>query len=66
MPFKSKQQAKLFYAAANKEGGIKGLAQDTAKKFIEDSAHQSLKNLPSKAKPHKFGKLAKMLKGDYK
>lgn len=58
MPFKSKQQMKLFYAAANKKGGIKDLSQDVAKKFIEDTDHQKGKNLPE----HKFSKLKKYLK----
>ena len=46
MPFKSKQQAKLFYAAAKKSGGIKGLTQETAKEFIKDTKHQKISNLP--------------------
>lgn len=56
MPFKSSQQAKLFYSSANKKGGVDGLSQDTAKKFIEDSGHQKLSKLP------KFAKLKSKLK----
>lgn len=46
MPFKSKQQAKLFYAAANKKGGVDGLNQSVAQKFIEDTNHQKISKLP--------------------
>lgn len=50
MPFKSKQQAKLFYAAANKKGGIGDLSQETAKKFIKDTSGQKIGKLPRFAK----------------
>lgn len=56
MPFKSSQQAKLFYAAANKSGGVGDLSQDTAKKFIRDTKGQKLSGLP------KFAGLKKKLK----
>ena len=56
MPFKSSQQAKLFYAAANKPEGVSGLSQDVAKKFIKDTGHQKINSLP------KFAKLKKKLR----
>lgn len=63
MPFASKKQAALFYAAANKKGGLKGLDQSTAEKFIEDSDHQKLKKLPEyKDKFHKVKSIMKKKK----
>lgn len=56
MPFKSQQQRKLFYAAANKKGGVAGLSQEAAKKFIADSGPSKSAELP------KFAKLRKLLK----
>lgn len=64
MPFKSKAQMRLFYAAMNKKGGVGKLSQETAKKFIEDSDHQSMKDLPNKI-GKRFSKLTKIL-GDKK
>lgn len=63
MPFSSKQQMKLFYAAAAKKGGIKGLSQKAAKKFIKDSDHQSMEGLPETVEKKKFSKLKKMMRG---
>lgn len=48
MPFKSKAQMRLFYAAANKSNNIKGLDKETAQKFIKDSKHQTSKGLPER------------------
>lgn len=44
MPFKSKSQAKLFFAAAN--GDSDKISKETAKKFIKDTDHQKTENLP--------------------
>lgn len=49
---------RLFYAAANKKNGIKGLKEDTAEKFINDTDHQKASNLPEKVK---FKKLKQRL-----
>lgn len=62
MPFKSKAQARLFYAAAKKKGGIKGLDQSTAEKFIEDTEHQKLKGLPEHKKAPKFKRVKQLMK----
>ena len=54
MPFKSKAQARLFYAAA--AGRIKGgPSPSVAKQFIADTAHQPVGNLPPKVN-HKIHK----------
>lgn len=50
MPFKSKAQAKLFYAATNKKSGLKGLSQKSAKDFIKDTKSRDIKQLPEKVK----------------
>lgn len=44
--FKSLAQARLFYGARNKKGGMKGISQKTAGKYIEDTNHQKLSKLP--------------------
>lgn len=58
MPFESKKQAALFYAAANKPGGIKGLSKNVAQKFIKDTHHQKISELPEKKR---FTKLSSYL-----
>lgn len=60
MPFKSKAQQRLFFAAANKKGGIKGLSQEAAQKFIEDARGTNMSDLPEKTKD-KFKKLKKAM-----
>ena len=61
MPFKSQAQRRLFYAAANKKGGVDDLSQSTAKKFIADS-----KDSPRKL-PERFSKFKSAMKrGGYK
>lgn len=50
MPFANDKQRRLFYAAANKKGGVKDLDQETAKKFIEDSKAERFKKLKDKLK----------------
>lgn len=59
MPFKSKSQSRLFYAAANKKGGIDGLEQSTAKQFISDAKHQKTKGLPEKVRFKRVKKLSR-------
>lgn len=59
MPFKSKAQSRLFYAAANKKSGINQLSQDEAKKFIEDARHQKMDNLPEKVRFKRIKKLSR-------
>lgn len=59
MPFKSKSQQRLFYAAASKKGGIGDLSQAVAKKFIEDSKGEPS---PKKEKVG-FKRLSKYIKG---
>ena len=51
MPFKSKQQAKLMYAAAASPEVAKktGVKQSVAKKFVKEG-QASMKNLPKKVK----------------
>lgn len=56
MPFQSKAQARLFFAAA--KGGVEGLDKETAKKFIKDSKGQRVSKLPEKKR---FGKLKKIM-----
>lgn len=46
MPFKSLAQARLFYGARNTKGGLKGISQKTAGKYIKDTNHQKIGNLP--------------------
>jgi len=60
MPFKSQAQAKLFFAA--KAGKLKGEGPDpeVAKKFIKDTEHQKIGNLPE-YKKNKFPKLKKYM-----
>jgi hypothetical protein len=55
MPFKSQQQAKMFYARANsrpsKERKFgKGPSPEVAKKFIADSGKQDISALPHRVK----------------
>lgn len=57
MPFKSKAQSRLMFAASKKPGGIKGLSQETAKKFIKDTKHQKIGKLPEHVKFPKLRKL---------
>lgn len=54
MPFKSKQQAKLMYAAAASPAVAKktGVSQAVAKKFVKEG-QSSLKKLPTKVKKKK-------------
>lgn len=60
MPFKSQQQAKFFYAASRRKGGLDGLSQADAQKFIADSKGEPTKNLPKRAP--KFNGIKKMIK----
>lgn len=61
MPFKSQAQARFFFAAAGKKGGLDGLKPGAAKKFISDTDHQKVGELPDYApeepKAPKFPKL---------
>lgn len=61
MPFKSQAQARFFFAAAGKKKGLDGLKSATAEKFIADTDHQKIGNLPEystkESKASKFPKL---------
>lgn len=61
MPFTSQAQARFFFAAAGKKKGLDGLKPATAQKFIADTDHQKIGNLPDyttkEPKSPKFPKL---------
>lgn len=62
MPFKSKAQARFFFAAKNKKGGLDNLSQKDASKFIKDTNHQKLEDLPEKVPNTRFKSLKKVLR----
>lgn len=62
MPFKSRNQAKAFFAAAAGNSNL-DIPQDVAKKYIKDSAGQKIGELPERIKPIKFKKLKMKLQG---
>jgi hypothetical protein len=55
MPFKSKAQARLMYAAKDnpKVAARVGVPMKTAKKLVKDSKHQKIKKLPVHVKKAK-------------
>lgn len=64
--FKSQAQARFFFAAKEKKNGLNGLKPAIAQKFISDTDHQKLGNLPEyapeKPKALKFPKLSQGFK----
>lgn len=63
MPFKSQAQNRFFRSIASGDIKDKNLSKNTAKKFIEDTDHQKVRNLPQYVdKKSKFSRLKKAMK----
>ena len=59
MPFKSKQQAKFMFAAA--EGKIPGVAPSVGRDFVDASKGMSVKDLPQRVPKKPSKRMAKGL-----
>lgn len=60
MPFKSRSQARLMYAAAG--GYTDKVPKKVAKEYVSASHGEKMSSLPEKVKKSKFHKIKKMLR----